>query len=148
MSEREVSERNTCGWVRAGLVTTVHNVRVGDVSLDLHSGLACVRNKIIALRPQESLLLGLLNETPRRVVHYPVLFDALYGPRTCREAARVRLKALVAGLRKRLGEDLREHLCTAPGFGLVLYTRVEADRVRHDSQGIDGNLSHMRQSCA
>ena len=148
MSQGEVSDRNIRRWVRAGLVTTVHSVMVGNVTLDLHSGLASVRNEMIALRPQENLLLGLLSETPRRVVHYPVLFDALYGPRTCREAARVRLKALVAGLRKRLGDDLREHLCTAPGFGLVLYTRVEEDPVRFDSQGIDGNLSNVRKSCA
>ena len=87
MSQGEVSERNVRGWVRAGLVTTIHNVTVGNVTLDLHSGLACVCNTMIALRPQENLLLGLLSETPRRVVHYPVLFDALYGPRTCREAA-------------------------------------------------------------
>jgi DNA-binding response OmpR family regulator len=95
---------------------------LGNVTLDLHSGLAWAGGGMLALRPQESLLLGLLSEEPGRVVHYRVLFEALYGPRTCPETARIRLKALVSDLRRRIGGDLREHLCTVPRFGLVLYT--------------------------
>jgi DNA-binding response OmpR family regulator len=124
MSTELASDLNGQGWVRDGLVTTGRRILVGKTTLDLHSGLAWASDGLVGLRPQENRLLGLLSEAPCRVVHYQVVFDALYGPRTCREAARIRLKALVSSLRKRLG-DLRTHLCTAPGVGLVLYVRVD-----------------------
>jgi hypothetical protein len=100
--------------------TTPPAFQCGAASFDLERLVAVVDGNPIYVRPQEGRLLGSLLRAGGRVVAYEQLVVELYGARLPLQAARVRLKALVADVRRRFGRDMKQALRTAPSRGLVL----------------------------
>jgi len=95
------------------------------VGVDLPNHVAWLPDGPIGLRPQEVRLLCLLSSAPNRLVPTPEILAALYGGVPV-EAARIRLKALVADIRRRMGEGVASRLRTAHGVGLILYVDRES----------------------
>jgi DNA-binding response OmpR family regulator len=100
--------------------------------LDLASSVIWVAGEPIYLRPMERRLISLLVASANRVVMTEDVVANLYGGISL-DAGRVRLKRLVADIRKRLGETFSRDLRTIHRVGLVLF-------VAEDGQAPDLNL--------
>ena len=90
------------------------------VAVDLVNHVAWPPEGAVALRPQEVRLLRLLSATPNRVVPSLEILRQLYEGVPL-ESAKVRLKTLVADIRRRLGPRVGSRLRAAHGVGLILY---------------------------
>jgi len=87
--------------------------------LDLEASIIWIEGQPIYLRPMERRLISLLAGSANRVVMTEEVVANLYGDISL-DAGRVRLKRLVADIRKRLGEAFCRDLRTIHRVGLVL----------------------------
>jgi DNA-binding response OmpR family regulator len=101
------------------------------VGVDLANHVAWLPDGPIGLRPQEARLLRLLSSAPGRLIPTPQILSTLYGG-VPDESAKIRLKALVADIRRRLGPLVASRLRAARGLGLILYVdQADAESGTH-----------------
>jgi DNA-binding winged helix-turn-helix (wHTH) protein len=93
--------------------------RLAQEHFDLAASVIRVDGELVYLRPMERRLIALLMASPNRVVTTEDVVASLYGGISL-DAGRVRLKRLVADIRKRLGETFSRDLRTIHRVGLVL----------------------------
>jgi len=121
MRNQEIGKPRAGTWVRSELHRApVMSFHCGGVGVDLVNHVAWLPEGPLGLRPQEVRLLGLLSATPARLIPTGEVLATMYSGVPA-ESARVRLKALMADIRRRLGPRVAARLRAAPGVGLILY---------------------------
>jgi len=132
MHTRGRDKQQAHSWV----LTDLHRAEAmsfycSDVGVDLVNHVAWLPEGPVGLRPQEARLLRLLAAAPGRLIPTPEILSTLYDG-VPDESARIRLKALVADIRRRLGPLVASRLRAARGIGLILYVdRAEAESGTH-----------------
>jgi len=102
-----------------------------EVGVDLVNHVAWLPDGPIGLRPQEVRLLRLLAAAPGRLIPTAEILSTLYDG-VPDESAKIRLKALVADIRRRLGPLVAARLRAARGIGLILYVdQTDAESGTH-----------------